>query len=262
MAYANAKDGVQLYYDVVGEGPALTFAHGAGGNTASWFQQVPHFYDRYRTLSFDHRGFGRSRCEESQFDVEHFADDLTAILDDAGIEKTALVCQSMGGWTGINFCIAHPDRVSCLVMSHTTGSIRNKKIGAAMAQAAAEREAPHAPFGSWAIAHDLPLKDPVKANLYREIGAHNVVINLEKVLSGRSGLANAEPADLTGFNIPTLFITGSLDVLIPPAAVREAASLVPGARVEEFEGYGHSSYFECPDKFNAVAGAFLDAHNQ
>ena len=40
------KDGASLYYEVHGKGPALVFAHGLGGNHASWWQQVPVFADR------------------------------------------------------------------------------------------------------------------------------------------------------------------------------------------------------------------------
>ena len=49
-----------IYYEVCGEGPPLVFAHGAGGNTLVWWQQVPYFAARYRVVTFDHRGFGRS----------------------------------------------------------------------------------------------------------------------------------------------------------------------------------------------------------
>lgn len=62
MAFVDAR-GARIYYECHGEGPALVFAHGRGGNAASWCQQVPRFVRDYRVLVFDHRGFGRSRCE-------------------------------------------------------------------------------------------------------------------------------------------------------------------------------------------------------
>ena len=57
-----------LYYEVVGPetAPALVFAHGRGGNASCWWQQVPHFCDRYRVVVFDHRGFGRVRRRKQQ----------------------------------------------------------------------------------------------------------------------------------------------------------------------------------------------------
>ena len=75
MPTTQSIDGVDLYYqsfrmtegnrDAASEsqdGQVIFFVHGAGGNAASWWQQVPHFVDLYRILTLDHRGFARSRC--------------------------------------------------------------------------------------------------------------------------------------------------------------------------------------------------------
>jgi 3-oxoadipate enol-lactonase len=51
--------GIDLCYEVHGQGPAVVFAHGAGGNHVSWWQQVPLLARQYRCISFDHRGFGQ-----------------------------------------------------------------------------------------------------------------------------------------------------------------------------------------------------------
>ncbi|MEO2174520.1 MAG: alpha/beta hydrolase [bacterium] len=260
MAYVN-NNKAKLYYQVIGEGKAITFAHGAGGNAASWFQQIPHFASHYKTIAFDHRAFARSACDPDDYSSEKFADDLLAILDDAGVEKTALVCQSLGGWTGISFSLKYPERVSCLVMSHTTGGISNEKIQAAVEDIAKTRAPASEPFGSWAVAADLPDKDPVKANLYNQIGNFNTRINLQKILGGVGGKRAIVTREmLANFNIPTLFITASMDVLIPPDAIYEAAKMIDGAQTRFFDGIGHSSYFECPDEFNAVVSEFVARH--
>ncbi len=254
-------DGARLYYQSLGEGPVITFAHGAGGNAASWFQQVPYFYPNYRTLVFDHRGFARSVCKPEDYHARHFAGDLAAILDHAEVRRTALVCQSLGGWTGIRFALRYPERVSCLVMSHTTGGITNRKIQDILQEAARTRQQPESPFGSLAIAADLPDRDPVRANLYNQIGHFNTTISLEQILAGIGDESSrTTPADLESFPVPVLFITASMDVLMPPGAVVEAARLIAGSEVTHFEGIGHSSYFECPDDFNEVVGGFIARH--
>ena len=261
MPYVTHDD-ARLYYQVIGEGSSITFAHGAGGNAASWYQQVPCFSLNYKTIVFDHRAFGRSECDPENYQASRFADDLAAILDDAGVEKTALVCQSMGGWTGVSFSLKYPERVSCLVMSHTTGGITNDKIQEALKEITRTRPAPKKPFGSWAIAADLPDKDPVKSNLYNQIRNFNVIIDLEKILAGIDGSrAETTEEQLKDFVVPTLFITSSMDVLMPANAIYEAAGMIKGAEVKFFEGVGHSSYFECPDEFNSIVGEFVAKHS-
>jgi len=58
--------------------------------------------------------------------------------------------------------------------------------------------------------------------------------------------------DLAAHAIPTLFIVGSEDEIFSPATIADAAARVPGARVEQIEGAGHSPYFEQPDAWNAL----------
>ena len=111
------REGAALYYETHGSGPAVVFVHGSGGSALSWWQQIPHFAKRHRVVAFDHRGFGRSTCRTRSLDPRHFADDLAAILDAAGVARAALVCQSMGGWTGLPFALAHPERTAALVLA-------------------------------------------------------------------------------------------------------------------------------------------------
>ncbi|MGH7123308.1 MAG: alpha/beta fold hydrolase, partial [Stellaceae bacterium] len=112
-----------IYYEAVGSGPALMFAHGLGGNHMSWWQQVAHFADQFTCVSFAHRGFTPSRVEPGGAGVEAYADDLEALVDHMGFETIALVCQSMGGWTGIEFAFRWPERVRALVLASTSGRI-------------------------------------------------------------------------------------------------------------------------------------------
>ena len=71
----------EIYYEATGAGPAVVFAHGAGGNRLSWWQQTPHFEADHRVVRIDHRTFGRSTCAPEHFHPKHFPADLLAVLD-------------------------------------------------------------------------------------------------------------------------------------------------------------------------------------
>ena len=259
MAFVDSGP-AKIYYEPLsdGERPWIVFAHGAGGNAASWWQQVPYFYDEYNTLAFDHRTFGRSACPLEAFDPGAFAADLKAVLDAEGIDRAALVCQSMGGRTGLQFSLENPDRVQALVMSHTIGAITTDEIVEARRIANESRAEADPPFGSWAVAHDFHLKDRAKSHLYNRIQAFN--LNADRSRLSTAQAAPVTPADLEGFNVPTLFVTADKDALIPPNIVKMAAQFIEGSRVVNLGDAGHSSYFETPDAFNEVVHGFLGEH--
>ena len=116
-------NGIELHYEEYGAGPPVVFLHGAGGGTQiGWFQQIPHFERDYRCIVIDHRGFGTS-TDPDQEGPTRFVDDLEALLDRLGIERAALIAQSMGGWTALGLAVRHPSRVSALVMCDCVGDL-------------------------------------------------------------------------------------------------------------------------------------------
>ena len=112
-----------LYYEVTGTGPALLFAHGLGGNHLSWWQQVAHFAPHYTCVSFAHRGFAPSSAIDGGPDPADYASDLAALIDHLRFPDVRLVGQSMGGWTMLEYAIAHPAKVKALVLSSTSGTL-------------------------------------------------------------------------------------------------------------------------------------------
>lgn len=257
MAFVKA-DGATIYYEAHGAGPAVAFAHGAGGNAASWWQQIPVFSADYRMIVFDHRLYGRSQCDPDNFDRTKFADDLMAILDAEGIERAAIVCQSMGGWTGLPAALRYPDRVSCLVLSNTSGGVTTPTVAAHLKTARARFAAEG--FGNVALHSGFIERHPELAFLYAQISSLNAQLTPE--VRARIATRDAPVAldDLAGLSVPTLLITSENDVVFPPEAIREVAALTPGSELVELPEAGHSPYFETPEAFNRTVGAFLQQH--
>lgn len=250
---------VRLYYEVHGQGPAILFAHGAGGNAASWWQQVPFFSRAHTVITFDHRGFGRSTCGADDFHPRHFGADVLALLDAADVERAALVCQSMGGWSGMRATLEAPERVACLVMAGTPGGLVTPAVVAALGRIGRGVEGDGV-RGQAALAPDFPGREPERAFLYDQINAHNTRFDPRWLARLFDADARIDPARLAGWRTPTLFCSGSEDQLFPTEAIAEAARLIPAARVEHFPGIGHSTYFEAAADFNARVLGFVDPH--
>jgi len=254
--------GAEIYYETYGEGPALVFAHGAGGNAAIWWQQVPVFVELgYQVVCFDHRGFARSRCETDELKIGHFPSDLLAILDAEEIPRAALVCQSMGGWTGLPTTLRHPDRVRALVLCGTPGGVWTPEVAEALRSVGdriRERGGLTGPGGA-AIAESFAEQSPHLAFLYDQISSFNQLGEVGPVLGQISEL-RFETDDLASLKTPTLVIAGTEDVLFPLDAMRSVAGGLPGAELTEMEGAGHSTYFEKPEAFNRLVADFVSRH--
>lgn len=117
MATAKTKDGADLYCEIQGEGEPLLLVTGLGGNASFWTEQVPYFAQRFRVITYDHRGAGRSSMSRIAYSVDQMAEDALAVMDGLGIDKAHLVGHSTGGAIGQVIAIEQPHRLLSLVAS-------------------------------------------------------------------------------------------------------------------------------------------------
>lgn len=257
MPFLSLPD-VEMYYELHGrkpsEAPAVVFAHGAGGNHLSWWQQVPHFRARFACVTFDHRGFGLSRPHEGGPVAAAFADDLHALLDDAGIERATIVAQSMGGWTALRFAVQHPERVERIVMCDTHGGLRSPEIAEAMR--GVERTPP--PEGVHPAAGARMVREQPELHfLYTQIDSINPERGPQDVAQLIRDAGTVSVDEAQRLTMPVLFIVGGEDILIPPAVIAAASRCIARAQLEIVERAGHSVYFERAATFNAIVDRFL-----
>lgn len=245
-------NGIDIYYETSGEGPAVVFAHGKGGNHISWWQQVPVFSRSFRCITFDHRGWGRSLNPRGSIGREAFVDDLRGLLDHLEVQRAFLVAQSMGGLTCLGFALAHPERTMGLVLADTTGGIGDP----AVVETIRNRKAPK-DVTLRAMSAGFRDGDPAAAFLYKEINLLNPPRDPEP--NGFTSGEGPKAEDLAGMRVPTLLIVGEEDQVMPPPAMERSRDLIPGSRLERVPGAGHSVYFEKPDLFNRLVLDFFSS---
>src|SRR5438132_4160801 len=108
---------VELYYDALGEGtPMILQAH---DHTPWLFGQAPVFSQRYRFLTYDRRGTGRSSAPAGDWTPADLANDLAAFMDALGIERAIVGGSSLGGVVTAQFAVDHPGRALALIIGHT-----------------------------------------------------------------------------------------------------------------------------------------------
>lgn len=260
MPFVKSGD-IDLYYEMhgpkVGDAPVIVFAHGAGGNHLSWWQQVPHFRKHYTCVVFDHRTYGASIEAEGGPGGAAFVDDLETLLDHLGIERATLAAQSMGGWTCLGFALRHPERVERLLMSDTHGGLSSPEIDSERASVPAVAASLAARGINPACGERMYREQPGRAFLYEEISAINPPRDMASLgrLLRDAGSPPIERAH--ALTMPVLFVAGEEDVLIPPPVLEIAAASTPGARLVRVPEAGHSVYFERPERWNEILDEFL-----
>lgn len=257
-----------LHYEVTGSGPALLFAHGLGGNQMSWWQQVAHFAPHYTCATFAHRGFAPSDPVAGGPDPADYAGDLAALIDHLGFDDVRLVGQSMGGWTMLEYALAHSSKVKALVLSSTAGTIDRrgadpsggKDYDAWLAGAEAAIKAGAAADIHPAIGIRGAARAPALLLLYRSIDEMAGTLDKEKLRAGLRRTATRPLADLGAFAVPTLTIAGADDVVFPPFLAPAIAAALPHGETATIPDSGHSPYFEHAARFNALVDAFFARH--
>lgn len=248
------NDGEQIYFESVGTGDAVVLSHGGGGNHVVWYQQVPALAQKYRVITWDQRGFGRSTNVSQQAGPVSAVEDLEALLDHLGITSAHLVGQSMGGWAVMGFALRYPERVRSLVLADTVAGISTPQAAQAIDPALRSSAPPdQLPITRHpGLSDALGTRDPAKAFLYRQIGGSTPAGMGDKLRQTTYDLN-----DVRRIRIPTLLVVGEQDQVFPPATIRSIAAEVRGAQVTVVPGAGHSPYFEAPDAWNEAVMTFL-----
>ncbi|WP_327001409.1 alpha/beta hydrolase [Dactylosporangium sp. NBC_01737] len=252
----------RLYYEAVGDGPAVVLLHGGLLDCRMWDDQFELLAATHRVVRVDVRSHGRSSTATGDFRHD---DDLAVVLDTLGIERAALVGLSLGGRIAFDFAVGRPERVWALCaaatgisgMTFTDPYIaeRNREL----ARAAQERDAPavvEAFLRAWV---DGPHRQPadVAASVRvrcADMAAHNVAehATAQGRMLGRDALHR-----LGEVTAPVLLLIGDADSTDIVAVTERALREVPGARRTGIPGAGHMLNLEQPDAYDAALVAFL-----
>ena len=121
-------NGINIHYEIKGEGSPLLFIHGLGSSTLDWEKQIPFFAKHFKTISIDLRGHGQSDSSKGAYSIQQFADDVTAFIQEEN-EPVHIVGISMGGMVAFQMAVDNKTKIQSLVIinSFTAFSMDDKK---------------------------------------------------------------------------------------------------------------------------------------
>lgn len=258
-------NGCRLYWERDGqpEHPALLLLRGLGRSSRHWGELRELLARSFYLLLTDNRGVGRSDAPWPPYSTPMMADDHVAILDAAGVARTHVFGISLGGMIAQQLAIRHPARVDRVILGCTTpggrhGERRPGTIKALLrASLTGER-------GMRSIAPLLLSAETLRA--HPELVDQSIAIARSEPRQRRGMVGQLLAArnhnawhQLPQIVAPTLVVTGTADLLIPPGNSTKIAERIPGARLHLIEGAGHDFPADRPDETATVIAEFLRA---
>ncbi|MEE9202963.1 MAG: alpha/beta hydrolase [Dehalococcoidia bacterium] len=260
-------NGVNLYYEVIGEGFPLVLSHEFGGGYQSWDHQVKTFSGHYRVITYNHRGFPPSEVPEdpAAYSQEELVEDLHQLLHHLGIRQAHICGLSLGGNVALNFGIAHPEMARALVVAATgSGSTDRERFEVELEQVAQRFqtqgvEAVARSYTKGPARVQLLRKDPEGWQEFYEGFANHSATGSAHILRGvilqRPTIFALQPK-LQQLSVPTLIMTGDEDdPCVEPAIFMKRN--IPGSGLAVFPQSGHAINLEEPDLFNSMVLDFL-----
>ena len=245
-----------------GEGPAVVFLHGIGGDAESWLPELEALSDRCRAIAWDMPGYGASPAL-SEMTFPHLADALAALLDTVGSDHAHLVGHSIGGMVAQELAATRPERVASLVLyatspafGKTDGAWQQAFLDARLAPLDAGRTmAELAP----SVVAGLVGSDAEAQGVARATAAMSRVPEAAYRAAMRCLVTFDQRNALPELAVPVLVLAGAEDDNAPARMMARMAARIPGARFEIIAGAGHLAHFERPAAFRAALTGFLDA---
>ena len=266
-----SSNGVEIYYQVAGEGYPLVMAHEFAGDITSWEPQVNYFSRRYRVITYCHRGYPPSEVpnDPEAYSQDLQVEDLYRLLQYLGIEQAHIGGLSMGGTLTVGFAIAHPEMCRSLVIASAgAGSDSGDRerlvaswqsLSESMMTEGMEKFADGYARGAERL--QFLRKDPVGwAKFHAGLVAHSALgssLTFRGVQMKRKTIYQLE-GELQNIRIPTLVMIGDEDgPCVDPAIFMKRN--IPGAGLAVFPQAGHTINLEEPDLYNRTVSDFLTA---
>ena len=268
MPFATVDD-TKLYYEFTGpeDGPLILQFGGSLFGRQNFDSVNNGFRERFRLLSFDASGYGRSDQPIEMYSIEGWADEAAGLLDELGIERTLCHGTSMGGMIAVAFAAKYPEKTiaACADCAFARCDVYRRTM-----------------FRTWRkMAEAMPLDDFCDLLTIQAVSADFIEANpdifdtVRRVVSKnapytvRQACLAMETMDLEdlarSIRVPILFTNGTRDIMTPPDlapsgfSARQIVEAVPEhAKLYEFPEIGHADLLEAPEEAVEVVSGFFE----
>jgi len=275
--FATLPDGVRVHYRDQGapDGPPIVMVHGFSANLDAWEPWVRRLGGTHRIITLDLPAHGLTVVPEGwRISTPGYVEVVDQLTRSLHVDRFALAGNSMGGGVAWSYALAHPERVSALILVDAVGlpapsakprregppavfALMRNPVGRAVLRRIDPR--PLAERGLKQAYVDPALVTPALVDRYVELA--RAPRHRELLLTAAPPVAPSAEA-LRRVSAPTLVLHGERDALIPVESGRATAAAIPGARLIVYPGVGHVPMEQIPDRSAADVEAFLATAGQ
>jgi pimeloyl-ACP methyl ester carboxylesterase len=246
------RDGVNIYYEVHGNGPPLLLTHGYSSTSAMWQAQITALSKRHTLILWDMRGHGQSDYPDdpAAYSEALTVADMAALLDKVGATTAIVGGLSLGGYMSLAFVRAHPQRVRALLIIDTGPGFKKDEARDSWNRRALETAERFEREGLAVLK---------SASRERSSVVHRDASGLARAARGMLTQRDAAVMEtLPQIRVPALVVVGADDTPFLAASDYMAAK-IPGARKAVIPAAGHAVNIDQPQAFIEAVLPFLDS---
>ena len=256
-------NGIDIYYELHGEGAPLVMIMGLRRNIEWWYRQIPVLGRHYQLLVFDNRGAGRSDKPEMEYSIRMFAEDTAALMDQLGVGRAPVLGYSMGGYIAQELAINYPEKVQGLILAATSAGGESAVKMDPERQKEFEDVVGLTPQQVLEKNSDIYFS-PDFIETHPDEVAEFIRVSLRHPQPDDAFLRQYDAClrhDVTDraslIKVPALIMTGDDDPLVPPANSTILQGYLPQADLIVFQKRRHCFFIEVAEEFNQVVIDFL-----
>jgi len=261
-------NGIDIYYEVQGEGEPLVLIPYLAADQACYAFQVAEYAKHFTCFTVDLRGAGLCGKPEGTYTTELFAEDIAAFMDAASVERAHVVGLSLGAATGMWLAAKHPARVKSLSLhsawDRTDPFMRVVLDGWRIMAQALDSVTDMVIKGifPWCFTPELYASRPEYIDSLADFVRSRPMPPVDAFMRQSEAALTHDARDALGMiQAPTLITFGRHDIVTSTRFAEPLSTGIRGSEVTIFEDCAHAPIYENVEEFNGRTLAFLNRHS-
>jgi 3-oxoadipate enol-lactonase len=260
---------VEYHYTDTEKGKeTIVFSHGLLWSGYMFHKQEAFLKNRYRVITYDHRGQGQTAATEGGYDMDTLYEDAVALIEKlCPNQKVHFAGLSMGGFVAMRLAARRPDLLKSVILMETSADAepaenvpKYRTLNTVVKW-----------LGTWAVVGKVMpimfgqkfLTDPNRKVERAEWKSQMKLCRAPGIVRAVDGVIDRKPIydELTKITVPTLIMVGTQDVATVPAKAERIHAQIMGSKLVYIDGGGHTSSVEEPEQVNLAIDEFLKQFN-